>query len=309
MTGGPEEPRHPVRVVHQRTGLTPATLRAWERRYGVVRPGRTEGRQRLYSDEDVERLTLLRALTESGRPIRLVAGLPLHEARTLLEQDRRAEAPPAGASLGAAEGRVAEALAHARALDGDALHACLRQAAFTLGAPSFLDDMVAPFLTELGEQWARGEIGPGHEHLASAAVEAELAWLTDSAPAAVGNRTIVLVTLPGERHQLGARLAAAAATLEGWKVAYLGADLPPAEITRAARGVAATAVAVSAVLSPPPEGAAAQVGALRLALPAAIPLLVGGRGAAALLAQVGSLAGVQRVEGLAGLRAVLRARP
>ena len=60
-------PRHPVRVVAQRTGLSSHVLRAWERRYGVVAPHRTEGGQRLYSDADIERLSLLRTLTAAGR--------------------------------------------------------------------------------------------------------------------------------------------------------------------------------------------------------------------------------------------------
>jgi len=68
-------PRHPIRVVARRTGLTPATIRAWERRYGAVEPARSEGGQRLYSDLDLERLDTLRHLTEMGRSISSVAPL------------------------------------------------------------------------------------------------------------------------------------------------------------------------------------------------------------------------------------------
>ena len=300
--------RHPVRVVHQRTGLTPATLRAWERRYGVVQPGRTEGGQRLYSDDDVERLSVLRALTEGGRPIRLVAGLPIAEARALLGEDRRAEVPGAGAGPADVKARVAEALGHARALDGDALHAGLRRAALAVGATSFLDDVLAPFLTELGAAWSRAEIGPAQEHLASEKVEAVLSWLTDSTANGSTAPTVVLVTLPGERHQLGARLAAAAATLAGWRVAYLGADLPPEEIARAARAVDAAAVAVSVVLSPASEETRANLRALRRDLPAEVPILVGGRGASDLMDGADLGVGTRFVDGLHGFRDALRAR-
>ena len=299
-------PRHPVRVVHQRTGLPPATLRAWERRYGVVSPGRTEGGQRLYSDEDVERLIVLRALTDGGRPIRLVAGLAIGDARSLLAEDRQGGAAPAKPATSEPLDRVGEALAHTRALDGAALQAGLRRAALGAGAVPFLDEVLAPFLTEIGAAWARGDLGPAHEHLASETVKSVLSWLTDSVDQRAGGPTVVLVTLPGERHQLGARLAAAAATLEGWTVAYLGADLPADEVARAARAVDAAAVAVSVVLSPPSAETIENLLALRRGLPPAVRVLVGGRAASELSADVEGIAGVWIVEGLAGLREALR---
>ena len=67
------EARHPIRVVAQRTGLTPATIRAWERRYDAVAPTRSEGGQRVYTDLDVQRLRTLKALTDAGRGISMVA--------------------------------------------------------------------------------------------------------------------------------------------------------------------------------------------------------------------------------------------
>src|SRR3954469_6580692 len=59
-------PRHPIRIVAERTGLTAATLRAGERRYGAVAPGRSDGSQRLYSDADIQRLRLIARLAAVG---------------------------------------------------------------------------------------------------------------------------------------------------------------------------------------------------------------------------------------------------
>src|SRR5512143_2420604 len=78
-------PRHPIRVVAQRTGLSGHVLRAWERRYHVVEPTRSEGGQRLYSEADIERLLLLRRLTEAGGAISQLAHLPSSELRRLAE--------------------------------------------------------------------------------------------------------------------------------------------------------------------------------------------------------------------------------
>ncbi|MCH2452814.1 MAG: MerR family transcriptional regulator, partial [Gemmatimonadetes bacterium] len=77
-------PRHPIRVVAQRTGLTAATIRAWVRRYSAVIPGRSAGGQRVYSDQDVKRLTTLRALTDGGRTISVVSTLTESAAEALL---------------------------------------------------------------------------------------------------------------------------------------------------------------------------------------------------------------------------------
>jgi len=66
VTSSTSQPRHPIRVVAERTGLTAATLRAWERRYNVVDPGRSPGAQRLYSDADIQRLRLIARLSAVG---------------------------------------------------------------------------------------------------------------------------------------------------------------------------------------------------------------------------------------------------
>ena len=76
--------RHPIRVVSRRTGLSPALLRAWEKRYRVVTPSRSEGGQRLYSDEDVHRLALLQWVVEEGRNISQVSSLSLERLEALV---------------------------------------------------------------------------------------------------------------------------------------------------------------------------------------------------------------------------------
>ena len=128
-------PRHPIRVVAQRTGLTPATLRAWERRYDVVSPGRSEGGQRLYSDRDVARLALLRELTAVGRSISMVAALPDNDAIALLEEDRatRVASPPLDPASSRDAGMwVERSFRQALAFDGEGLEGTLRRAAVTL---------------------------------------------------------------------------------------------------------------------------------------------------------------------------------
>src|SRR6478609_7337401 len=86
-------PRHPIGVVARRTGLKPDLIRAWERRYGAVEPGRSTTRRRFYSDADVERLQLLRRVVRTGRGISQVAGLPNEELRALLAEEPAEDLP------------------------------------------------------------------------------------------------------------------------------------------------------------------------------------------------------------------------
>ena len=229
-------PRHPIRVVAQRTGLTPATIRAWERRYSAVEPVRSEGGQRLYSDRDLERLGVLRELTEGGRTISLVAGLSDEEAGALLQEDRVAagSSAQAGGAQTAAE-VVDQAYARVLAFDAEGLDRLLWRAALTLGGKVFLSDVVGPLLDRVGRGWAEGEASPAQEHLGSEVVDQLLERLVATSRAEDGP-AMVVSTLPGERHGLGARLVSTAAVLDGWSVKYLGTDLPVSEIAAAARG-------------------------------------------------------------------------
>jgi len=297
--------RHPIRVVSQRTGLTPATIRAWERRYGAVAPGRSDGGQRLYSDRDVRRLATLRELTEAGRPISMVAGLADDAARALLEEDRSAAVTHVASTNGSdPRGVVERAYGHIAALEADHLERTLWRAAMSLDGKTFLDDVVAPLLTRVGRGWEAGEINPGQEHLGSDVIDRVLGRLTDPSRSPDGP-PLVVATLPGERHGLGARLVAAAATADGWSVTYLGTDLPVEDIASAAHGVGASAVAISVVDRERPDETVKDLEALRTALDPRIDLLLGGRGAAQ-LGPRGLPRGVSLVEDLEGFRRLSR---
>jgi DNA-binding transcriptional MerR regulator/methylmalonyl-CoA mutase cobalamin-binding subunit len=296
----PTTPRYPVRLVAQRSGLTPHVLRAWERRYQVVAPSRSEGGQRLYSQVDVERLTLLHRLTERGHAIGRLASLDL-AALTRLEEESPAPARPSGSGVGDAEA----ALRAIGRLDHRELQATLERAAITLGVTEFLDGVVAPVLEEVGRGWKEGLVSVGQEHLATAVFRRVLSWLLgvyevdDSAP------RLVVATPPGQVHELGALMAAVSAAAEGWAVTYLGPDLPVADLLSAAAQTEARAVAVSVVYVPDDREVVAALRATRAGLPAHVPLLVGGAGASR-IAAAGEPAGVVAIASLPGLRALLR---
>lgn len=265
-------PRYPVRVVIARTGLTADVLRAWERRYGAVRPQRSGGRQRLYSEEDVTRLTLLRRATLAGHSIAEVARLRTDALEALIDEPQAAASPAAPDAESAV---VRAALAATERLDGPALERTLKRAALTLGT-GFVDRVASRFLTAVGERWHEGTLSPAHEHLATSVVRRVLDWLLAAhVPAARAPRLLV-ATPAGEHHELGAMLGAAAAVAEGWAVVYLGPNLPASDIVDAAQQVRARAVALSAVYGNR-SGALAEVKRTARALPRGTTLFAGGR--------------------------------
>ena len=278
----PELPRHPVRVVAQRTGLSSHVLRAWERRYGVVTPTRTEGGQRLYSDADIERLILLRTLTSHGGSISQLAQLPQSDLARRVEEDRAARNGSAsgGGEVDGAVARWREAALHAiETLDGAVLRRQLERAVVGLGTTHFLDGVVGPVLTEIGQRWRAGEMGVAHEHLATAVFRQVLGWVRETAEAGSRAPALVVATLPNQLHEGGAMLVAAAAATEGWRVIYLGVDLPPGEIAAAALRTGARAVALSLIHPADDVAIGPHIAALRRVLPADLPLLFGGAAA------------------------------
>ncbi|HSU15622.1 MerR family transcriptional regulator [Longimicrobium sp.] len=304
------EPRHPIRVVSERTGLSPDVLRAWEKRYGAVAPPRREGAgQRLYSDADVERLRLLRRATAAGRSIGHVAALSDRELEQLVREDEAQRAVPSAAAPqqggGAAAAHVRIAMAAAREMDGPALEAALRRALVLGGAETFIDDVAPPFLRAVGDAWEDGSLTVAHEHLASAVMRRVLGIVAEAGPAAGAAPVVVVATPAGQVHELGAMLAAASAMSAGWRVVYLGADLPADEVARAARETGAEAVALSIVLGDG-RAAADEVRALRRALPPHVPVIAGGAGARAVASSIGE-AGLRVLPDFAEFRRVLTA--
>jgi MerR family transcriptional regulator, light-induced transcriptional regulator len=307
----PTEPRHPIAVVEERTGLTQDVLRVWERRYNAVTPGRSAGGQRRYSDADIERLRLLQALTRGGRSIGQVADLPTAEIARLAREDAAARMPGDSSGADGAWGRATEiveqAIAHVRALDAARLDAGIRRALALFGLPVFLEAVATPILRRIGDEWHAGRLTPAQEHLASAALHDLIAESTRGMVADDGAPRVLIATPAGERHAIGALLVGAAAATEGWHVISLGPDLPAADIAEAADSTGAALVAVSLLYIPDAQRTVAELRALRARLPAGIELLAGGPGAVALTdALAGS--GIRIGTTLDDLRDTLRER-
>ena len=300
--------QHAIQAVVQRTGLTAHVIRIWEKRYGVVAPERTGTNRRLYSDEQIERLSLLRQLTQAGQSIGAIATLPLERLRQIaadtLGPAWPAAARAAGPALDPAAALLAAGVGAVRELDTAALGATLRQAELQLGAQGMLQRFAAPLAQTLGELWRNGTITAAHEHFATALLRVHLARGAGDFAARADAPVLVVATPAGQLHELGALLAAAAASNLGWRVVYLGASLPAAEIAGAVVQRKARAVALSLVYPYDDPALVPALELLRELLPESAALIVGGRAVPAVRPVLERL-GARIVDDLAGLGVLL----
>lgn len=283
-----------------RTGIPEHRLRAWERRYSAVEPRRTSGGQRVYSEEDVERIRLLRDAVDAGYAVARVAKLDTSALRNLVESDRAPAAEPASEDPeenpgpGGREGLSLEVRLAIRAVEdgtGNVLRGILLRSALRSSGLAFVEDFACPLLREIGDGWIRGALGAAEEHLASQVIREVLGDLVRSARPAVPAPEVVCTTPPEQRHEFGALLAAYVSCQAGWWPVYAGADLPLDEIVRLAAGN--RAVAVSILHPESAEAVAEELASLRGQLPGGSPLYVGGHPEA--------LEGARRVKGVQGL--------
>ncbi|HKJ25324.1 MAG TPA: MerR family transcriptional regulator [Myxococcota bacterium] len=290
-----EEARYAPAAVAQMTGVSAHALRAWERRYRAVAPERTPGGARRYSEREVARLRLLRRAVDAGHPIGEVASLPDEEIRRRLGLGAPASAP--GETTAPAAPLPIEALVDAaRTLDVDGLEHTLARLLAALGPRRFARDLATPLLQRIGDEWERGELTVSAEHATTNVVRSLLGTaLRNDSFASVGP-TVLFATPMGERHELGALVAAIDAIAAGARAVFLGSDLPAAEIAGAAHRLDARAVAIGIAGLGPVE-ADREVRALRRTLPSHVPILLGGRGAATVAALPGVVP-IRRLEEL-----------
>ena len=205
-------------MLSARTGVPVDTLRAWERRYGVLRPWRTVGGQRRYGAADIERVLWLAARVAEGQRIsEAVSGLNALSTRE------------AGAETLPVDSLISRISASARQGDSPRMEGELDRAFAALPLVQAMELVVYPTLADLGRRWAAGEPAVAAEHLLSTAVEHRLAG--HLAVARCPRGPVAMIACPaGERHFIGGLALAVVMAQDGWQVSFLGADTPLDEV-------------------------------------------------------------------------------
>lgn len=217
----------------RRTGVSPELLRAWERRYGLLHPTRSSGGLRLYGPDDLERvLHMQRHLTD---------GLAAAEAAALATETST-ESEAVALDPESAKRDLAAAL---ESFDEPYAQAVFDSLLGMTSLDAVLGEVVVPYLHELGERWERGEVSVAQEHFASAVLRGRLLGLARGWGRGFGPRAL-LACPPGEQHDLGLIAFGLALRARGWRIAYLGGDMPIESVISAARAVDPAFVVLSA---------------------------------------------------------------
>jgi DNA-binding transcriptional MerR regulator len=220
----------------RRVGVPVESLRAWERRYGLLAPSRTRGGFRLYGEDDVARVLAMRA--NLGR------GLSAAEAARLALAEDAAE-PASSPSPVVDASELAAALDR---FDEVGAHEALDRLLATLTLDVVLRDVLLPYLRELGERWERGEASVAQEHFASNLLRGRLTALARAWDRGTGPRAL-LACAAGERHDLPLVGLGLALRGRGWRIGYLGADTPVVSLVEAAGALGPDAVVVSGTVA------------------------------------------------------------
>jgi len=273
MLGVAAAPHLRIGELSRRSGVSAELLRAWERRYGLLRPQRSQGGFRLYGPDDEERIHLMQAHLAQGISAAEAARLTLTSfARSVDDPVADVSSAPAVAleRLTAALDAFDEADAHA--IIDDLL------ARFTLD--TVLRDVFLPYLHRLGERWARGEVSVAQEHYASGLLRGRLLGLARGWGRGAG-RNAVLAGAPGEQHDLGLIAFGLALRARGWSVTFLGQDTPVDDVAAVARLLEPDLVVVAATARKRLSSIAGELQALATVA----PLALAGAGADAALAK------------------------
>ncbi|MBL7008619.1 MAG: MerR family transcriptional regulator [Planctomycetes bacterium] len=261
-----------VGAIARETGISPDTLRVWERRYGQPEAVRLPSGHRRYTEEQLHWLRRVsEGMARGFRPGKL---LRMDRSR-LDELLAGCEAPPS------ADGSrwVGSMLEAAAGLDSVELRGLVLRSREALGALPWLVEVITPFLRQVGESWTDGSLCVRHEHLATGVVQASLHAALLKLTGPPGPPEVLCATLPGEQHGLGMLMAGLVIAGHGFQVRILGPDLPTEELLEAITTTQAPIVALSVSLAGGGVEADRQIRELERQLPAGAALMVGGAGA------------------------------
>ncbi len=292
--------RYRINVVAELTGVPAATLRAWERRYGIPTPARTAASYRLYSDVDVAELKRLRDLCASG--------MAIAEAARLVSADRAGSAPAAPPTVG--ELPLASALARdalvAAVLDFDPerIQVEVGRAIYLGNAHEVFELVYGPAMRRIGDLWHQGRLSVAQEHVASGMILGVVTSLVRLTQPSEPRSRMLLACVENEEHSIGIHGVAIQMASWGIQSIVLGARTPPQAIADAIQHLSPDGIGLSVTMGLEPALAATMVDAYAAAC-GGRPWFVGGVGAPALAALVRARGGMLLVGPLSDHRVAI----
>lgn len=237
-----DQGKYRINAVAEMTGIPAATLRAWERRYGLPEPRRTESSYRVYSDADIELIRRVRELCDQGMA-------PSEAAKLVLADLEQRKAPSANSADPFAH--AAEAIVQAvAAFDPSQIESAVRHAMALGPATSIFDHVFKPALVEIGQRWHDGTFTVGQEHIASQIIEAATTSMLRLVQRDHSDRTALLACFADDTHTLSSYGFALHMASWGFGVVRLGARTPPHAIRQAVEELSPSIVGLSSTIVP-----------------------------------------------------------
>mgnify|MGYP002622303044 CR=1 FL=1 len=256
----------PIRTVSDITGVNSVTLRAWERRYGLIKPLRTDKGHRLYTQNDIEQIQQILDLIDEG--------IPISRVRAVIEQSRdttvAAQSPDE-----IWEPHIEGIISAITQFDENGVERIYNEVLSLYPVDVVTRKLILPLLQKLGNRWASGEGSVAEEHFFGVYLRNKLGARFHHRQKFNNGPKIVAACLPGELHEVGLLLFALAAHERGFQIVLLGANMPIEEIPHVVHKTGADAVALSGSVGQPDNALFEQVH--NLATATEVPVFIGGR--------------------------------
>lgn len=259
---------YPIRTVAELTGVNPVTLRAWERRYGLVVPKRTEKGHRLYSEEDIENIRQILALLDRGIAISSVQNMMKSRADATVPATESVSDTSTWETYSSG---MMEAIVH---FDEDGLEQIYNDALSLYPIDMVTNRLLLPLLVLLGERWEKSEGSAAEEHFFSTYLRNKLGARFHHRNRSKGGPRLLCACLPGEHHEIGLLLFAITAHEHGYRPTLLGADVPVADLPHACHNSGCDALVLSVSIEPDKRLLAEDLP--RLVDQAGVPVFLGG---------------------------------
>ncbi|WP_333878000.1 MerR family transcriptional regulator [Methylobacter sp.] len=234
-----------IKTITTLTGLSAETLRAWERRYSGISPARSDNGRRLYSQQELEKLTLLAQLTRNGHTISKIAGLNCDALRDLQQKAQAAHKDSSHPLLD----QIIEALMDYRI---DRCEQLLKRALVASEPLEYARDILLPALKKVGELWHEEKLSIAQEHMFTCCVNRIVFSMVNNLQnVSAGSPAILFATPSGEPHECGILLSCLLAAAQQYRCYYLGANLPGKDIVEATHHLQPDIIVIGLVKTPP----------------------------------------------------------
>jgi len=264
---GDNEGLYPIRTVSTLTGVNSITLRAWERRYGLIKPVRTPKGHRLYTQNDIDLIQEILGLLDRG--------ISIGQVRDHLGGIEKSKASSSNKQLDPWEAYQRRMINAIVRFDVHALDNNYNDALSLYPVELVTARLILPLLKTLGERWSSARGSVAEEHFFGAYLRNKLGARFHHLPIRPSGKKLLAACMPGEQHEIGLMLFCLSALSQDYQVIYLGADTPLAELLEPVKRAEVDAILLSSSIDPVEKVLSVELP--QLVSTVGVPVFIGGQ--------------------------------